>query len=96
MVPIEVVATREPFAFAMMSVFARLEIAKVVEVALVRVVLPEKVLVPVKVLLFARSVVEAPVKVVTAFHASALVVENARPREEKYDAEVVEKKKPLS
>ena len=47
---------------------------------------------PVKVLLFARSVVEAPVKVVTAFHASALVVENARPREEKYDAEVVEKK----
>ena len=44
MVPIEVVATRDPFAFAMMSVFARLEIANVVEVALVRVVLPEKVL----------------------------------------------------
>jgi hypothetical protein len=58
---------------------------KLVEVALVSVVLPLKVevalqiLVPLQVLLLARSVVDAPVKMVWLCQYAAEVVENANP-----------------
>ena len=63
LVPIEVVATTEPFAFVERIAFVILVIAKLEVVALVNVVVPLKVLIPEKVLsvVVEKAVVKTPV-----------------------------------
>ena len=59
MVPIEVVATTEPFAFTDRSELARPVMAKLDDVPAPRIALPLKILLPEKVLLSERSVEDA-------------------------------------